>query len=209
MKNLNPFLFLFIILFANKTQAQSDSIFKFDTHKNNISIGYDFKKLRKPMSSSGVGSLFIKYEHALTKNIGLGVVSYFYHEQSYNENDQLVYIPNGEILKYNSYLSGYSIMPKINWHFSVDHFKNKTLKKLDIYLGVGIGYGVETEKTDYLMKDEEVIDYSPYVDGRESRYFVATEFNLGVRYYPVKHFGAYFEMGFGVSRSQFGLIYKW
>jgi hypothetical protein len=198
------------MIISNQTYGQ-DSTFRFDKSKNNISIGYDFKKLRKPRSSSGFGPMFIKYERAISKNIGLGAMSYFHYEKTYSENDGIVF-SNGEFLKNKTTITGFSVIPKINWHFDMSHFKNKNIQKFDLYLGAGIGYGFEAENSDYLMKDEGENNaniYFSFLDEKMKNHFVATEFNLGIRYYALNNFGAYFELGFGASRAQFGLIYKW
>ena len=84
-------------------------------------------------------------------------------------------------------------------------FKNPKLKKWDLYAGLGIGYGFELTSVDYLMS----LEYEGYEDYKESRHYVATEFNLGVRYYPTEHFGAYIEYGYGASNAQLGLIFEW
>lgn len=188
--------------------AQDTSTYIYNSHLNHISVGYDFKKLRKINQVEDFGAMHVKYERAFTRNLGLGVATYFAMDNGYVENTSLIY-PNGEFVRYNYYEYGFAIIPKVNWHFDLSHAKNKVLKKFDIYLGAGIGYGFGRKRYDYLMKDEDIITYIGGEDHTDKNHFVASEINVGARFYPLEHFGAYFELGFGTSRGQLGLIYKW
>ncbi len=189
--------------------GQEDTLFHFDASKNSISIGYDLKQLRRLNSSEGIGPFYIKYERGLSKNVGLAGVTYFRGSSSFSENDQIAF-PNGEYLRYDTKVFGFAVIPKVNWHFDLSHISNKKVKRLDLYAGLGIGYGFESKKTDYLM------GYQPpsgtinsYEDKTESYHYVATELSVGARFFPLEHFGGYVEIGFGMSRTQIGLIYKW
>lgn len=184
--------------------AQADSLFKFDISKNNTSIGYDFKQFRKLRSADRLGPLHIKYERTISPNLGVGAATYFHAQNSDTNHENLVF-PNGESLEFDQRISGFALIPKINWHFNMAKFKNPKFRKWDLYAGIGIGYGFEVKSVDYLMS----VDYEGFSDYKEKEHYVATEFNLGVRYYPTKHFGAYIEYGYGASNTQLGLIFKW
>jgi hypothetical protein len=187
----------------------NDSVFVFDKYANNVSWGYDFKQLRKIKSANGLGPMYLKYERAISKNLGLGGVVYYLGESAYHEQKDITF-PSGEFLSYDERISGFAIMPKVNWHFFREHVKNEKIRKLDVYIGAGIGYGFEYLNKDYLML------YVPppgtpnsFEDRKETTHFVATEVNLGFRFYALEHFGAFFELGFGTSKSQIGIIYTW
>ncbi|MFT5858069.1 MAG: hypothetical protein ACI865_000153 [Flavobacteriaceae bacterium] len=208
--NTSYLLLLYVFTFSFWGFGQEeDTIYHFDAYKNNISIGYDLRQLRKFNSSEGFGPMLIKYERSLSPNIGLVGILAFHGNKEYSELDHIVY-PNGEFLRYDTKTLGFSIVPKINWHFDLSHFSNKKLKKLDLYAGLGIGYGFESSKTDYLVEYEAPSGtLELYEDKTEYYHYVATEFNVGARFFPLEHFGGYVELGFGMTRTQLGLIYKW
>jgi hypothetical protein len=188
--------------------SQDSITFRFNEKLNNFSIGYDFKNLRKIKKVNEFGPLHLKYERAFSKNIGIGLASYLHLENNHVEQESVSF-SNGEFVRYDTREFGFAFIPKINWHFNFSHFKNRSIHKFDIYVGAGIGYGFGRKRFNYLMKDEDIITYLGYQDNIDKNHYVATELNIGVRYFALKNFGAYVELGFGMSRAQLGLIYKW
>lgn len=188
---------------------EEDALIHFDASKNNVSIGVDLVALRRSANARGFTPMFLKYEKSLSKHIGLGGV-FYYRSDATTTNRENIVLPNGEMLGYDTERKAFAIMPKINWHFTLERSKNKKLHSLDLYGGIGLGYGYAINKTDYLM------NYQPpegkpnsYIDQTETYHYLATEFNLGARFYILENIGLYLEAGYGLTYVQFGLIYQW
>ena len=197
-------------LLGNPLSAQENSEKSiFADHLHNVSLGYDFKNARQ--RNPEFGPMFFKYEYRLFERVGVGGVLYV-HSDKVNSFQESWSYPNGQVGTYENdrFIRGFAFMPKVNWHFLPSETKNVKLKKWDIYAGIGLGYGFERETKDYTFGDN--IDASTvyiYNDSDEKRHFIATEVNLGARFYPIENFGVYLEMGYGISFAQFGLIYTW
>ena len=93
MKNIHSHLLLmYLILFAFAGYGQKeDTLFHFDAAKNNVSIGYDFRQVRKLRSPERFGPMHFKYERTITPNIGVGGASYIHVEKDYTDLYMLVF----------------------------------------------------------------------------------------------------------------------
>lgn len=188
---------------------ETDSLSNFGQNKHYVSVGYPLSQLTRLRSKTGMGPLHVKYEMALTQHLGIGGATYFHSEKAFHENPYILY-SNGDPASYRTKVWGYGIMPKVNWHFITSNLENEKAHKWDLYVGLGIGYGFEyyskTYARDYELnpQEEEV-----FANAEKKTHFVASEFNVGARFYPIEQLGAYCEVGFGASTVQFGLIYKW
>lgn len=191
------------ISFSQK--ADSTTIFTQNMH--NVSIGYDFGKLRT--GGSGFGPMFFKYEYRLFKQLGVGGTVYAYADKS-NSYQELWPYSIGQIgpLETDTYIRGFALMPRANWHFIPANAENSRLLKWDIYAGLSLGYGFEREIIDVTYLEEFDTSYEPTIeDSNEGNHFMAVELNVGARYYPIDNFGIYCELGYGISTLQAGLTY--
>ncbi|MDR2491708.1 MAG: hypothetical protein LBD20_09945 [Spirochaetaceae bacterium] len=83
------------------------------------------------------------------------------------------------------------------WHFNF-------IKNLDTYLGLTLGYVIQTADVKYGKAYEN--SYKPTYDGVS---FFLYGFNIGARYFFTKNIGAYFEIGYsGLQIGGIGLSLK-
>lgn len=192
---------------VNSSFAQDTSFFVSQTHT--VSIGYDFYKAVRRRAE--FGPMFLKYEYRLFPNFGIGGVVHFLSEkdQSITQNWSF---PNGQIgyLQQDYSTSGFAIMPKVNWRYLPFEYNANKRYNLELYAGVGIGYGFERQTKDVTLGEGIDVSYTTlYDDTRETSHFIAVEANVGARYYPIQNLGTYLEVGYGISFIQLGLIYTW
>ncbi|XOV65849.1 MAG: hypothetical protein ACFHU9_09445 [Fluviicola sp.] len=181
----------------------------FANHTHNVSLGYDFGNLARTRPE--FGPMHLKYEHRLFGRFGVGGAFYVHSDRDNSFREDWSY-PNGQTGSYRSerFIRGFALIPKVSWHFLANETKSVKLEKWDIYVSLGAGYGFERVTKDYTFGEN--IDASTvfiYNDSDEKKHFIATEINLGARFYPIENFGVYFEMGHGISFAQVGLIYTW
>lgn len=200
MKLNKKFIFIFLsgtCLFIQTLCAQS-----FNKDENSFSAGYGFGTIIKPFffdsetysesSSSLNGPFYIKYESAISENIGLGINlayaqynlvydSYFYSSPpSYQTN--LVY-------------TTFSILARMNIHFG-------DFKKFDPYWGFGVGYRNGSVKS--TSNNPNGLTQMPI----SINFPFGFETTLGVRFYATDNFGLYLETGLAKSVMQVGLTIK-
>jgi len=142
----------------------------------------------------GYGPLFVKYEYALTKLIGLGASfgywstkfteTYNYQDGYYDANSaNYVYTEYQDVTEHH--FSSLSAGARLNFHFG-------TQEKLDPYAGVAAGYTsmnytYKFSSTNPNTTDPPSISYSGI-----PVYFAIT---AGIRYYFTENIGAYAELG--------------
>ncbi len=181
----------------------------FSNHTHNVSLGYDFGNMARTRPE--FGPLHVKYEYRLFERVGVGGAFYVHSDKVHSFRENWSY-PNGQVGTFQSddFTRGFAFMPKVNWHFLSSEATSVRLKKWDIYIGLGLGYGFERKTVDYTFGEN--IDASTvhiYDDSDDKEHFIATEINVGARFYPIQNFGVYLEMGYGISFAQVGLIYTW
>ena len=184
-------LFAFALTQKSSLKAQA-----FETGSNIISAGYGAPNLNKALfkiyedendyALKGYGPIHLKYEHAVSDRIGLGlsinhVASSISYKDFYNYDYKLNY-------------SSTKINARVNVHFfSSDAF--------DAFWGVGVGYGTSTSKWTTNDPDDSNVSFSnPIPIGLES--------TLGARYFFSENIGLYAEIGFAKSIVQGGLSFK-
>ena len=160
-------------------------------------------------STSGIGPLFFKYEHALTDKFGLGfVIGYFKADvtETYNYKRSLYVYPIQSQTTSNYYQAitrsarSLSVGARFNYHFGEK-------RKIDPYIGFAIGYSHNVMEETFATNDPSVPDQpaEPYIQPFPL-YFGAT---LGIRDYITDKFGVYIELGFDKwSLIQGGLAFK-
>ncbi len=136
------------------------------------------------------GPLYIKYEHALTDKIGLGLnIAYTKNEVSYVEKI------NGADYKAGIERTSLSALARINFHFA-------TSEKFDAFFGPGIGYRTAdwkfTSEAPEGSSNTSIPTFFPF----------GLDFTIGANYYFTDNIGLYAEAGIAKSPIQFGIVGK-
>ncbi|MDC1395120.1 porin family protein [Bacteroidia bacterium] len=204
---------------ANKTMIPTSLMpTKIDSRRNRnhfhkgiqlISLGYGvpnmgglvFKAIKDgnpDASASGIGPIYLKYEYAMTNNIGLGLVTRYTSSNLEYPVKSTGYDVNGNpTVEDSTYTYGQSItsvgaMARFNYHFS-------TSRRFDPYVGIGLGYGYSKIKLD-LGGDLKGLNTTV-----KSPIPLATELTIGARYFFSSKIAAYGELGFSQSIANLGL----
>ncbi len=131
-------------------------------------------------SSSGVGPLYVKYEHGFLRDeVGLGgVIGNSFGSRKYNGGKTNVFAISFAV-------NGY-------YHFN----KLIPVEKLDVYAGVGLGLVSISTNDDNLNIDNSNVDFN--LNGL-----------VGARYYFSNSFGVYAEISYdGMSYSNIGVTLR-
>ena len=148
----------------------------------------------------GIGPFFAKFEYAVSNKIGLGLVirglnssiEYPVAGSAYNENGGY---EGDTTYMWKQSSSHIGVMGRFNYHFA-------TGKKIDPYVGLGIGYGNTTYKWDLGGDPDGIpLEISSIIP-------IGMEFTIGMRYFFSDNIGAYAEVGFSKSIANFGLAIK-
>lgn len=195
MKKILLMLTVVILATSLKTKAQS-----FTKGNHLVKAGFGFPTIMGSIFStyenevgyknSSFGPMYLKYEHALTDKIGLGLnIAYTKNEASYTEN------VSGSDYKASVTRTSLSALARLNFHFA-------NSKKFDPYFGPGIGYRTAewTFKTENPngSTDDKIPTFFPF----------GLEFTIGANYYLTDNIGLYAEAGIAKSPIQFGLVGK-
>lgn len=180
----------------NTPDAQAQA---FTEGSNNVYLGYGAVTLLGSISRnfdtytdvnySSLGPIYVKYEHGMTENIGLGI--------------SFAYATNEWVYKYQSFeqtytetteRSTYSILARFNYHIGDS-------EKFDPYIGFGVGYrdATWTSKSDGLTSSGvELKSVFPF----------GMDLTFGARYFFTDNIGLYAEVGAAKSVVQGGLAVK-
>ena len=148
----------------------------------------------------GVGPFFAKFEYAVSEKVGLGLVIRGLSSSIEYPVEGAVYNENGGYEGDTTYMwkqssSHIGVMARFNYHFA-------TGKKIDPYVGLGIGYGNTTYKWDFGGDEDGVaLEISSLIP-------IGMEFTVGMRYFFSDNIGAYAEVGLSKSIANFGLAIK-
>ncbi|WP_118951437.1 porin family protein [Taibaiella helva] len=139
---------------------------------NNSGTGFDYwggneKRL-------GIGPGYIKYEHGITDEIGIG---------GYVAGAAARY-KYGPDRRYTDHIFSVSIGAMGYYHFN----KLIPVRKLDVYAGAGVGF----RNISYSYDD----DYNGKFSDDRSDFDVMPLFKVGARYYFTRMFGVYAEGGY-------------
>lgn len=233
------FLFLFILSLAFHAQDLIDkkriTKYAFDKKQNNFSISYGGPNLYKIIvrnnmiihranfkgaptqfggafkySYSGYGPLFLKYEKALTNDIGLGLILGYFNSavtQKYDYPTGLngVYAQSGNsnyfYQSYTKRTKSFSLGIRINSHFGDSDL-------LDPYLGLAVGYTYAINEYSYSTNDPGVTQPAAYSEVSDDLplYLGLT---FGLRYYLTDVTGIYVEAGLDKwAILQGGIVFK-
>lgn len=191
-------------LFCAFTVQQASNAQAFDMGNKVFSLGYGFPNLNKSLFKiydtetnfkvTGYGPLHAKFEYGISEKIGLGLsINHVTSSMSYQDSllDQNL---NYKLYDYKLKWSSTKFNARVNIHFA-----NSDV--LDAYWGIGFGYGISSTK--WTTNDPDFGNSSfknPLAIGFES--------TLGARYYITDNIGAYCEVGFAKSITQFGVVFK-
>lgn len=177
--------------------AQSQS---FQKGNNLIKFGYGFPTIigslfntyenYQDYNINNLGPLYIKYEHAITEKIGIGInVAYTSNEANYIENI------NGSNYKSTVSRTSWSALARLNFHFVSND-------KLDAYFGPGVGY----RNSDWKFSTESPngnsnISFPTFIP-------FGLDFTIGANYYLNDNIGVFAEAGIAKSPIQLGIVGK-
>ena len=205
------YLFAVFAIFNCSIKAQES----YEPQKNFVSISYGFGNYvqfqfkhcnhEDNYNSKSLGPIFGKYEYSVTSHLGLGVafayasahMGYSFDFGAYDSNYNLI------ICNYTYDWLSYSILLRVNWHF------NSKNKKIDPYLGVGLGRR--------FVKYRKLIDPKDYCDLCERyepvslnifMFKTGIELTGGMRYMVTNHIGIYTEIGLAKAIGQIGIVTK-
>ncbi len=191
---------LFILAISGSLSGMAQS---FSMGNNNVSVGYGIGNFIQAGFSSyknydeysfkASGPFFLKYEHALSDRIGIGInIAYVGATVSYLDKSYIVDTTSMTFYKQTINWSSYSILTRFNFHFA-------NSEKFDPYMGIGVGYrGAIWKYTD----NDPNYDNSASVS---SWFPLGFETTIGARYYFSPAIGAYMEFGLAKALLQFGL----
>lgn len=196
---------LLVLLLITSIGVKRVSAQAFEEGNNNVSLGYGFVTFAGALFNSYedqndykftiTGPLFLKYEHAVSDKIGIGLnvayakwkLSYLY--DSYDVNSNPVSYEESD-----SY-STFSVLGRFNLHFG-------HMDKFDPFWGFGVGFrsgSWKYESTDPNgTKDLSISNPIP----------LGFETTVGARYYFTDNIGAYVETGLAKAVIQAGLNFK-
>jgi len=178
--------FFFLIELA---QAQEKIEKNFRSHDQTLSIGHGIGNIWKSFLEKGVnidnytikstGPINVQYDYVVFKNFSVGaIVSYSQIKGSYNNSGFV----------FSDQLTIFTALARVNYHF-IKH------KKLDPYLGSGIGYVYSKYQNNLNTKSTNV----PGEFGYSAQ--------LGINYFILKNFGLFGEAGYmGGSFFQIGVV---
>jgi opacity protein-like surface antigen len=147
----------------------------------------------------GYGPIFAKFEYAVSNKIGLGAVirihgaslEYPVSGSAYDEDGNY---SGDTTYTYTEKISSFAAMFRFNYHFA-------TGKKIDPYVGLGLGYG----STKWTFESGDPDGIEPVF---KSPIPLGSEFTIGMRYFFSDAIGAYAEVGLSKSIANFGLAIK-
>lgn len=194
-----------LILETEKAAAQDEaSDLMFGGGVQTISLGYDLYALRGLLrsTSSDFGPMFLKYEYGITRRVSLGLNLGFSNTFSTTVTDSLVYAGPLNTVNVERYqrLRKFQSLVRANYHLDLAHFDNPFFQDLDVYAGIGLGYGFTNA----------IVEHSiPYdSDGSNPDHFLDVELSIGARYYIEDFIGIYLEYGRTMSLLQIGVAVK-
>lgn len=140
--------------------------------------------------------LYFKAEFAVNDHVSLGVHlnRSFAYDDDWNINSSSI-----KILTKTKWTST-SIIPRFNFNFSLDRY-------FTVYFGFGAGY----HYLSYISEDYDNLGVrlqSRTSLENETENPIAIETTFGMRYFPIKNVGLYWEFGLSKSPFQGGLVLK-
>lgn len=137
---------------------------------------YDLYAFESGFSTSGFGPLYIKYEHAITNQLGIGAnVSYLSYKNEWKYGNRFLEGFEGSLL---------TVLIRGNFHFATGNV-------LDPYIGVGLGY--IGYYLDYYNTDP---DFQGPVEKMDYGLPIGYSGSIGARYYVNDFLAAYAELGY-------------
>ena len=183
------YFFAMLFFFDATVLAQSSSKKLAKKNKQTIAIGHGIGNIWKSFLDKGVsienykikskGPINLQYDQEIFKNFSVGaIVSYSQIKGSYNNSGFV----------FSDQLTIFTALARVNYHF-IKH------KKLDPYLGGGVGYVYSKYQNNLNTKSTNV----PGELGFSGQ--------VGINYFMFKNFGLFGEAGYvGGSFFQIGII---
>ena len=183
------FIVLNLFFFGDSSYGQVVEQINYSNHRQTIAIGHGIGNIWKSFLEKGVsienykikpaGPINLQYDQEVFKNVSVGaIVSYSQIKGSYNNSGFV----------FSDQLTIFTALARVNYHF-IKH------KKLDPYLGGGIGYVYSKYQNNLNTKSTNVpgeLGYSAQV---------------GINYFMLKNFGLFGEAGYvGGSFFQLGIV---
>ena len=189
---------------ATTTESRAQA---FDEETNSVSVGYGFVTTLgsindsfgdKDTDYSELGPIYVKFEHAVSDNLGIGLnLAYTTNEWAYRyDADSNSDGVNDKQYDATNKRVAWSALVRLNWHIGDND-------RFDPYAGFGLGYRNSTwtySTTDPSGSESGVSIKNPIALGME--------FTIGARYFFTENIGAYLEAGAAKSVVQAGLAFK-
>lgn len=201
-KNVLVLLLAAAPFFGAKSQA-------FQIEDNFVNVGYGFGNITQTLiktavnesndvnaSATSLGPIFLKFEHALADNIGIGLnVAYASANAIYRYDNQTI-TDGSALLVEELNWSSTSFLLRFNYHFGQND-------KIDPYLGLGAGYrtGNWDATNNDPQRDETSLEILSPVN-------FGLDMTFGSRFLFTENFGAYVEVGLAKAVIQGGLTVK-
>ena len=191
------------------TEKQKDNdgekCFDENTHIINLGVGWGrsyYTFLRSAGYSSGTTPAFsLTYEQPWPKKLGpgfLGVGAYLGFQHAYYNYNYDYWYNNYATYYYNHSWNYYMVAGRAAYHWDVLNSKNA-----EVYAGVLIGMRFQT----YNYSTNDPGNNDPYSYKQSSVWPVYSVF-AGARWYFVKNFGLFAEVGYGISYGTVGMSIK-
>ena len=139
----------------------------------------------------------------LKKNLTIGA-SFGYDKRQISERQYYSYSPDSLMLvNYNGKARNFEYLVRANYYFQFSDVENWILKKLEPYLALGVGIGLNKNKVEAEFPQG---DY-PFRVYESNRYF-AHQVSAGLNYNYGDQIGFYFETGIAMAKFQIGVSWK-
>ncbi len=154
------------------------------------------------VNNKSLGVLHFRYEYAVWNHFSMSFrsnisnydVSWEYKYTTFDINGNEVITP----IKSGYKGMALDIIIRFDWHF----YKTQ---KIDIYTGMGAGYGYNTET--YYSSDKEIAK-DPNEDLATINFPLAVDGTTGIRYFFNDYIAAYVEIGYTQSIVQMGVTFR-
>lgn len=177
----------------------------FEMGKSYVSVGYGIGNLATAfvkastqgsnIQTSFFGPMFVKYEYAVSENVGFGVAIAYLSAKA--TSDDTYYDQNNDPHTYRLTMdfSTWSALARVNYHFSDND-------KFDPYIGLGMGYRNGGLKFTYSDNN------APKIQNTPTLFPFGMEMTMGARYMLAPSIGLYGEVGFAKAVLQGGIVIK-
>ncbi|HWY09905.1 MAG TPA: hypothetical protein VN026_01205 [Bacteroidia bacterium] len=189
---------------SEKRNDGGEKCFDENTHIINFGVGfgrsYAYLYNAAGASAGTTPAFSVTYEQPWPKKLGpgfLGVGAYFGYQHTYYNYNYYYFYNNGAYY-YDHSWNYFMVAGRAAYHWDVLNSKNA-----EVYAGVLIGLRFQT----YTYSTNDPGNSDPYKYNQSSVWPVYSVF-AGARWYFVKNFGLFAELGYGISYATGGLSIK-